>query len=455
MGIFTFFLLYSFYSFYEIGYASTTNISEPLTAITSIINSTAILSPTTPPDIPLQSSIADGIVAGQSFLPCWTTVNYNQITVGLGIGDKAVFSGATIPTTKNPVRVNNIVFYVDPGALPFSSTPPTVYSFNVAVSNSTISTNPYGTGYQVVYGLSTSVTEQKVALILVDSLTLVLAVYNAKTNSALFSTVFTFASPKLGTNPKSFVVGNVVSSLIANPSGRYVATTCGGAKYLRFGNNWQVQLPYSSNNRLGITTIANPSFQSFASPYFYVNTTRKAIQFYTANTGITTPGTSSPRTELRQMVPSSGGTVPIAWSSTGRRKLTVKLQVDYIPPTKFVIFTQIVSGAYGAYFTFRVASTRSTETDFQVLACAAGYPCLVVDPNYSLGTVISLSVNVYKHSVTGSYANIASNTTNGPFVFALPAYNDLSFKLGSYCGITVADSAAEYCQVSVFSVSVA
>ncbi|KAJ3009595.1 UNVERIFIED_CONTAM: hypothetical protein HDU68_000681 [Siphonaria sp. JEL0065] len=433
--------------------ASNANISIPSTDIASVITSIANDTSVIPPDDPLQSSIADAIVAGQSFLPCWTTVNYNQVTVGLGIGDSAVFRGAKIPTTKNPVGLNNIVFYVDGGALPFASTLPAVYAFNAAVKNTTISTTPYGTGYQVVFGLASTVTSHNFGLILFDKMTLVLVVFNAKTSETLFSTVFTFAKPKLGINPKSFVVGNVVSSLIANPSKRYDPTTCGGAAYLKLGNNWQVQLPYSSNGDPGITAITNPAFQSFASPYFYVNTTRRAVVFYTANTGVTTPGSSSPRTELRQMVASSDGTDPAVWSSSTSHKLSVRLQVDYVPVGEFVIFAQIVSIANGAYFTYRVAPINN-QPGLQVLACAAGYPCLIVDPDYELGTLITVSISVSKNTVTSTYTNAVSGTINGPFLFALPAYTDLAFKLGSYCGITITDPATHYCQVSVFSVSV-
>ncbi|KAJ3016862.1 UNVERIFIED_CONTAM: hypothetical protein HDU68_011973 [Siphonaria sp. JEL0065] len=260
-------------------------------------------------------------------------------------------------------------------------------------------------------------------------MTLVLAVYNSKTNATLFSTVFTFAKPKLGTNPKSFVVGNVVSSLVANPSKSYNPKTCGGANYLGLGDDWQVQLPYSSNNNPGITTISSPSFESFASPYFYVNTTRKAIQFYTANTGVTTPGSNSPRTELRQMNSTANGIVPAVWSSSGTNKMTVKIQVDFVPATKFVIFAQIVSISGGAYFTYRVANNIKSNR-------------------------LSISISVSNNVVKSSYTNIASGTKSGTFSFKLPAYSDLAFKLGSYCGITISDKASYYCQVSVFSVSV-
>ncbi|KAJ3017905.1 UNVERIFIED_CONTAM: hypothetical protein HDU68_011421 [Siphonaria sp. JEL0065] len=284
-------------------------------------------------------------------------------------------------------------------------------------------------------------------------MTLVLATYNSISNATLFATVFTLAKPKVGTNPKSFVVGNVVTSLFSNPTSNYNPATCGGASYLNLDKNWQIQLPYSSSNTSGITVIGSPTFQSFASSSFYVNTTRNAVQFYTANTGITTPGSNSPRTELRQMNATSNGTIPAKWSAYNAHSLNVTIQVDHVPVSKFLIFTQIVSNLRGAYVTYRVAPV-SNLTIFQVLACAAGKPCTVMDPMYKLGSVISLSVSVFNKTVTSSYANGASKVTSGPFSYTMPGYKDLSFKLGSYCGITTADLASYYCQVSLFSATV-
>ncbi|KAJ3017479.1 UNVERIFIED_CONTAM: hypothetical protein HDU68_011677 [Siphonaria sp. JEL0065] len=237
-----------------------------------------------------------------------------------------------------------------------------------------------------------------------------------------------------------------------NPSPTSTGGTLTPAKLLSLGNNWRIQMPSLDESTNTISVVSNPDFQQLSNQFFHLNQNETAAVFYTNNTGVTTPGSHSPRTELRQMT--DDGTKLAAWSADDSvgHSLNVTLHVDHIPQGKFVIVSQVIASE-GPMATIRVNATAITTT-WQVVACFATQGgCKTLDSNYSLGTPMALGLHVANSLLLGSYWNKVTNTTVS-FTHSLPSYDTCSFKLGSYCGITSDDSDLEYCQVSVFSVLV-
>ncbi|KAJ3028880.1 UNVERIFIED_CONTAM: hypothetical protein HDU68_000682 [Siphonaria sp. JEL0065] len=224
------------------------------------------------------------------------------------------------------------------------------------------------------------------------------------------------------------------------------------ASFLALGNNWQLQAPVLNPTTNSILVISNPDFQNLSSPFFHLNPSQTGVVFYVNNTGITTPGSNSPRTELRQTT--GDGTELAAWDANGSHALNVDLQVDHVPDGKFVIVSQLFATDEGPITTLRVKQmTVNSSATWQVVACFITTACKPLDSDYILGTRMTLKLIVLNGVLTGSYENSATRTSLS-FSQSLPNYDDYSFKLGAYCSITTADPATEFCQVSVFSVSV-
>ncbi|KAJ3006051.1 UNVERIFIED_CONTAM: hypothetical protein HDU68_004298, partial [Siphonaria sp. JEL0065] len=102
------------------------------------------------------------------------------------------------------------------------------------------------------------------------------------------------------------------------------------ATFLGLENNWQLQVPVLDPTTHAVRVVSNPDLQSLSNSFFYLNQNQTAVVFYTNNTGVTTPGSNSPRTELRQ---TAGNGTKLAWSSNDSvaHVLNVTLQVDHVP----------------------------------------------------------------------------------------------------------------------------
>jgi len=80
---------------------------------------------------------------------------------------------------------------------------------------------------------------------------------------------------------------------------------------------WQLQLPIGSGT--SPTTIGPRELPTFSNVYFSRAEDGGQL-FMSPATGVTTPGSQHPRTELRELAPSGGGA---AWSAAGTNTMTV------------------------------------------------------------------------------------------------------------------------------------
>ncbi|QKW11110.1 polysaccharide lyase family 7 protein [Streptomyces sp. NA04227] len=107
--------------------------------------------------------------------------------------------------------------------------------------------------------------------------------------------------------------------------------------------NWKLTLPIGENEKP--TEIFQPELDDYVKdPYFTVAEDGEAVRFRAPVDGVTTGGSSNPRTELREM--ESDGGDEIEWSSTdGRHTLTVREAFTHLPEDKpHVVGAQIHGG---------------------------------------------------------------------------------------------------------------
>ncbi|MGW7517924.1 polysaccharide lyase family 7 protein [Streptomyces sp. NPDC054796] len=96
--------------------------------------------------------------------------------------------------------------------------------------------------------------------------------------------------------------------------------------------DWKVTLPTGSSG--SPTEIKQPSLATYASaPWFMVNSACTGVQFRSAVNGVTTSGSSYPRSELREMT--DGGTENASWSATsGTHTMTFREAFNKLPNDK-------------------------------------------------------------------------------------------------------------------------
>jgi hypothetical protein len=108
--------------------------------------------------------------------------------------------------------------------------------------------------------------------------------------------------------------------------------------------NWKVTLPTGSSGRP--TEIKQPQLATYAvAPWFTVNPACTGIQFRAAVNGVTTSGSSYPRSELREMT--NNGSQNASWSATsGTHTMNFRLAFKGLPNDKpHIVGAQIHNGS--------------------------------------------------------------------------------------------------------------
>lgn len=142
--------------------------------------------------------------------------------------------------------------------------------------------------------------------------------------------------------------------------------------------NWKLTLPTGSKNKPD--EIKQAALNNYINnPFFTLNTTKDAVVFRTNNAGVTTSGSSNPRTELREMT--NNGTSNAAWSSkSGIHTMTIRQKVNRLTTYRpFVVIGQI-HDSEDDVTALRLEGNRLWITDGDN---SHGF---LVDGNYKLGT---------------------------------------------------------------------
>lgn len=181
-------------------------------------------------------------------------------------------------------------------------------------------------------------------------------------------------------------------------------------------NNWKLTLPIGDSEEP--KEIKQPELATFTlNPWF--TTDQGAIRFRAAVNGVTTGGSSYPRSELREMT--DEGREKASWSSTtGTHTLFLDEAITAVPQVK----QHVVAG-------------QIHDEDDDVIVIRLEYPVLYVnvdgknkytlDENYSLGKRFSV-----KFEVSGGETKIFYNGSADAVYVLNKEYSRAYFKAGAY-----------------------
>ncbi|KAJ3119390.1 hypothetical protein HK100_000336 [Physocladia obscura] len=210
---------------------------------------------------------------------------------------------------------------------------------------------------------------------------------------------------------------------------------------------WELQLPIAGSSG-GVTVIAPPELDTSSNQFFHaanasvtsgIPSAANAVDFYTPPNGVTTPGTQSPRTELRQL--NADGSLA-AWSYKGSYAMQVKLAVELFPTNvasgggvivSQLFSTSVVNGPELAELLQERGSNANGSVNKQTLASS-----------YATGTQMTVTLSVVKGNLTASI-DIGTTVTT-----TIDLADDYYFKAGSYCQTD--GSADTGCQVRMYSI---
>jgi hypothetical protein len=207
--------------------------------------------------------------------------------------------------------------------------------------------------------------------------------------------------------------------------------------------NWKVTLPIGSSG--SPTEIKQPALATYKIDPYFIGASGGGVQFRAPVNGVTTSGSSYPRSELREMT--SNGTVNASWSSTsGTHTMTIDQKVTALPATKPHLVVGQIHDASDDVSVFRVEGTTLWITDGNT---THGY---AVDTNMTLGKRFTV-----KFEVTGGKIKYYYNGNLLPFTES-KSFSGAYFKAGAYTQANCTNSspcdASNYGEAIIFNVTV-
>jgi poly(beta-D-mannuronate) lyase len=182
-------------------------------------------------------------------------------------------------------------------------------------------------------------------------------------------------------------------------------------------SNWNLTLPTGSPGRPD--TVQQPALATYSSPFFQVDAGRGGVVFTSDAGGVTTKGSSYPRSELRE----TNGDKLAEWSNrSGSHTLEVRQSVIALPPVKPEVVTAQIHDEEDDVIEVRLEDNR-------LLAQYGGGDGdkneIVIDPAYVLGTPYDLRIVAAAGRIDVFYNGAHSGG-------AALAGDDWYFKTGSY-----------------------
>jgi hypothetical protein len=181
-------------------------------------------------------------------------------------------------------------------------------------------------------------------------------------------------------------------------------------------SRWKLTLPTGSAHR-PMQILPLDLGQMLGSPFFQTNPTCNGVVFRAPVTGVTTPGSHYPRSELREMADESA---PAAWSSTvGTHWLVVYEAFTALPRGKPELVGAQVHDATEDISVFRLEGTHLWITNGN-----NPHYQLITD-HYELGTIFAAGYLVANGQIGAYY--------NGKLVAQINrAFSNAYFKAGAY-----------------------
>ncbi|MBB5801871.1 hypothetical protein F4560_001639 [Saccharothrix ecbatanensis] len=207
--------------------------------------------------------------------------------------------------------------------------------------------------------------------------------------------------------------------------------------------NWYIGLPIGAEE--SPTNIKQPELDTYSiDPWFTPTPECDAVQFRAAVNGVTTSGSSYPRSELREMTDS--GSTKASWSSTsGTHTMVVEQAITALPDDKpHVVAGQIHDGSDD------VSVFRLEGDDLYITNGDTSHHKLVTG-NYVLGTKFQAKFVVSGGQIKAYYNGVLQTTISKSFTGGY-------FKAGAYtqanCGNSTPCSADNYGQVEIYGLTV-
>jgi hypothetical protein len=178
--------------------------------------------------------------------------------------------------------------------------------------------------------------------------------------------------------------------------------------------NWKLTLPTGAEG--DPTEVQPPQLGTFSDGWFRLNDTRDGVVFTANAGGVTTKGSSYPRSELREM----SGNALAAWSNvTGTHTMSLRQAITQLPEAKpHVVAAQIHDADTDIVMIRLEGETLMVESN-------DGDDETILDPAYVLGTPYNLRITAAGGRVEIYY--------NGAPAAEIPASGSgWYFKAGSY-----------------------
>jgi hypothetical protein len=203
--------------------------------------------------------------------------------------------------------------------------------------------------------------------------------------------------------------------------------------------NWKETLPTGSSG--SPTEIKQPQLATYSiDPYFRANAGCSGVLFRAPTNGVTTSGSSYPRSELREMT--SNGTANASWSSgSGTHTMQWTEAIMAVPQGKKHIVAGQIHDASDDVITIRLEYPK-------LFIDHNGSNGTVLTTNYALGTPINLkwvvSGNQVKTYYNGALTETYAHSGSG-WYFKAGAYTQSNCSTESSAGVTC--SASDYGEV--------
>lgn len=181
--------------------------------------------------------------------------------------------------------------------------------------------------------------------------------------------------------------------------------------------NWKVTLPTGASG--SPTEIKQPALATYLIDPWFVVQGGNAVRFRAPVNGVTTSGSSYPRSELREMT--SNGLSNASWTtSSGTHTMSIDQAIIAVPQTK----KHVVAG-------------QIHDANDDVIVIRLEYPKLFVDINGTDGPTLDANYTLgerfqVKFAVNGGQTKIYYNNSTTPAHTLTKTYSGAYFKAGAY-----------------------
>ena len=206
--------------------------------------------------------------------------------------------------------------------------------------------------------------------------------------------------------------------------------------------NWKLTLPIGSSG--SPTEIEQPELMTYElAPYFHLNPARDGVLFRAHAGGVTTSGSSYPRSELREMT--NRGADLASWSTaSGVHTMTITQAILQIPPVKPHVVAGQIHDSSDDLVMIRLEGTN-------LFVEGGGEDLGTLKPDYQLGTRFTVRLNA-----SGGRVRIYYDDLSTPKVDIARNASGCYFKAGAYTQSNPSrgDAPDAYGEVVIFALDV-